>query len=111
MAGKPKQIRKMTDGDVIRQGDVYLIRVSGVPTNAKPKQDRILAYGETTGHKHQLMGGNVLVQSSGRQWAVLEQPTVLEHEEHKNLFVPAGMYEVRIQREYDLVDGVRQVMD
>ena len=41
---------------VIRQGDVSLIQVSAIPSNAveiKTEQNRVvLAYGEVTGHAH-----------------------------------------------------------
>lgn len=38
------------------QGDVPIIRIDRLPEDAKPTENRIVAYGETTGHNHQVQG-------------------------------------------------------
>lgn len=96
---------------MFRQGDVYLIKIDSVPSGVRKAEDRILALGEITGHKHQFAEGATVYRNGGMQYAVLKQPTVLQHEEHANLAIPEGVYEVRIQREFDLVEGTRRVMD
>lgn len=43
-----------------RQGDVGVLKIPAIPANAKKiKHNGVLAYGEVTGHKHQLVGGRV----------------------------------------------------
>lgn len=94
-----------------RQGDVFLTRVKELPANVVPK-DQILAYGEATGHKHMLCGAEVYIdQATDTQYAVLKQETVLKHDEHGAIKFAPGVYKVAIQREFDLVEGVRRVAD
>jgi len=38
------------------QGDVAIIPVDKFPKDAKPTKNRIVAYGEATGHNHQIVG-------------------------------------------------------
>ncbi len=94
-----------------RQGDVLLVKVDELPSGLR-KKDNILAYGEATGHMHQFKSPSVAVYDGGDvQYAVLESEAILEHQEHDNLTIEKGIYEVRIQREVDLLQEVRQVMD
>jgi hypothetical protein len=92
----------------IRQGDVFLKSINKLPENAQPK-DNILARGEATGHKHQIVNGKVF-SANNQQYVMAEQKTKLVHEEHNELDIPEGVYEVRIQREYNPREN-RQVMD
>jgi len=95
----------------IRQGDVFLKAIKRLPKGLS-KKDNVLAWGETTGHKHLLLEtANVFKNNKGQQFAELQQDTELQHEEHENIIIPKGIYEVRIQREYDLQEGVRSVRD
>lgn len=95
-----------------RQGEVYLRRIDGVPSGLKEK-DKILAHGEATGHKHKFTSehAHVFSNAGSHQFVILDEPCILEHEDHANIEIPKGEYEVIIQREYDIVEGVRQVMD
>jgi hypothetical protein len=97
---------------IFRQGDVLLIETDSLPEGAKLKNN-ILAYGEVTGHKHQLDNqALVYADANNRQYVSVEKQSILTHEEHKPITVTEGLYEVRIQREYDIVrDQVRAVMD
>ena len=96
----------------IRQGDVLLRRISKLPNDLKEK-NKILAYGEVTGHKHQFNSEQVLVfeDEQRNQFIDVKEKAELLHEEHKNVLVPKGKYEVFLQREYDLVVGIRSVTD
>lgn len=38
------------------QGDVPILRLAALPAGTKPTQTRIVAYGETTGHHHEVVG-------------------------------------------------------
>ena len=94
---------------VIRQGDVYIILNTGTP-EGNAREDRTLALGEATGHHHTLTAGQVFGTLQGTQWIVLEEPTKLTHQEHATITIPAGVHEVRIQREYT-PQAIRRVID
>jgi len=98
---------------IIRQGDVLLEKVDELPKEAKVKDDKILAYGEVTGHHHRFEAPQVTCYTTegDTQYAVLDQEATLLHEEHENLQIPKGIYKVKIQREFDLMTGIRQVYD
>lgn len=99
---------------IFRQGDVLLRQVKELPKTAKRKADKVLAYGEATGHKHQFTNefADLYIDVGGKQYAFLVETAMLEHEEHANIEVPEGTYEVVIQREFDLAQKrVRPVLD
>lgn len=95
----------------IRQGDVYLKEVKSIPK--LPKKDNTLALGEITGHSHRFNSKNVQCYGvlEQQQFINVKQDSELIHEDHANLTIPKGKYEVIIQREFDVVEGIRQVMD
>ena len=93
-----------------RQGDVLLKHITHLPPGLTPK-DRTLARGEVTGHHHTLEAGEVFVDGGGQQFVQLAAPAVLAHQEHAPLTLPKGVYEVVLQREFDVVEGVRRVLD
>jgi hypothetical protein len=102
---------------LIRQGDVLLVPVDGIPTDGTVRVERLadrhlLAEGEATGHAHVVEGPDLRMSewSRPRRWWRPEQRVflvvdsavgaTLVHEEHLPLAVPQGTYEVRRQREY-----------
>ncbi|MCY3411346.1 MAG: hypothetical protein INQ03_06890 [Candidatus Heimdallarchaeota archaeon] len=93
-----------------RQGDV-LLRRSNPPRRLRVKEDNIALMGETTGHAHRIVTGQVYTQ---RWWGSLfvkaKKGTRLVHEEHGPIAIPPGWYEVIRQREYDPV-RIRLVED
>ena len=94
----------------IRHGDVILEKISK-KIRGKKTDAEILAYGETTGHKHVLKGQLAVMKSpQGKTIEVLEDAQLV-HEEHDTLEIPKGTYRIRIQREYSILGGVRQVQD
>ena len=99
----------------IRQGDVLLQEVDIKiikDLKAFGSGKITLAYGEVTGHSHVLQGNKIKhYESNGQRLVQLEEPAELVHEEHDTQKVPAGIYLIVLQREYDLVDGIRQVSD
>ena len=112
-----KKAATMTKG--IRQGDVLVIPCKSIPNSAAtvdPQNGRlIVAYGEATGHHHSFphMRGAVLFRddaSGGRLYVEATDAVALEHQEHSALTIPAGKYEVRIQRTYR-AGMVRRVED
>lgn len=89
----------------IRQGDVLLTRVAE-PAGAVRVHDPegqplagLLVPGERTGHAHRLPA-RVYDDGQGNRVLMLERPTPLTHEEHEAIEVPAGWWEVTLQREY-----------
>jgi hypothetical protein len=89
---------------LLRQGDVLLKRVKGIPSDAAETKDCVLARGEVTGHSHRIDGARVFRASASNQLLVeVPQSAVLLHEEHGPVTVPKGTYEVVRQREYDPV--------
>lgn len=95
-----------------RQGDVLVKEIKMVPENLQKRDNCILAYGEVSGHKHQVLEHGELYDSSdGRTFLIMKEEGTLTHEEHKSHKLKKGLYEVVIQREVDLVGKVRQVMD
>jgi len=99
-----------------RQGDVYFIPAPATSGQRKPNSSFVLAEGEVTGHKHQVAledRSGCGLYSIGDQMflSVTESGGVrIHHEEHKELTLPPGGYEVRIQREYT-PEEIRNVVD
>jgi len=104
--------------NVYRQGDVSILAVKELPKRAKQvKGEPILARGEVTGHAHRMVEGQVrLYQMAGILYLrVLSEVAKLYHEEHQEIMLPKGDYQVNRQREYDWFATVgrriRNVMD
>src|SRR3989304_3176347 len=85
-----------------RHGDVVIIKCDSIPESAQRKCGLILAYGEITGHKHQISKGMAELFESGstKYLRVLSETVELIHEEHKTIVLPKGDYEFKIQRTY-----------
>src|SRR5262249_22018557 len=92
---------------LIRQGDLLLVPVAGIPEGARRLRSGrlVLANGEATGHAHVVDDARASLH--GSRWedvwflAVEEgEPVLLVHDEHDSLPVLPGVYEVRRQREY-----------
>jgi hypothetical protein len=100
---------------LIRQGDVLLKQVRTIPTAAKKQEGPcILAYGEVTGHSHQVKEHGEIwvdVNDHGRRYLKVLDDTTLDHEEHRRAALTKGeAYEIVIQREYH-PDAIRTVVD
>jgi len=95
----------------IRQGDLILV-AADIAADFGPTQPQTLAIGEESGHSHVLTGA--LAEVEGRRFIRLDQADALRVEgmpwRHDPITVPAGVWEVRVQREYT-PEGIRQVMD
>jgi len=85
--------------NMIRQGDVLLIRREA-PAEAKKIESRGLRVpGERTGHAH-VLEADVFEQPDGTRLLALSEPSTLSHEEHAPIQVPEGWWEPRLQREF-----------
>ena len=108
------------------QGDLYIRRIEALPANAKPITPEngayIVAHSET-GHHHIIkQSDNVRIYSTGDPMVsyleVIEATdaaeTLLEHlrsfDTHETIAIPAGVFEIRRQREYT-PEGWRRVAD
>jgi hypothetical protein len=95
----------------LRQGDVLLI-----PTTAEINGQKLthltLAEGEVTGHRHRISDGEAeLFERDGILYLKVLSPTAkLTHEEHHQIDIPQGNWQIRIQREYE-PEGWRYVAD
>lgn len=101
-------------GSILRQGDL-VITVIGTPVpKSVSKKDKILARGETTGHAHQFTAAsmvNVYTDGAAIQYAEVFQPSVIVHQEHGNIPLPTGVYQIQHQRELDLLQQIHDVRD
>jgi len=99
-----------------RQGDVSIMAVNSVPKQArKVKGELILARGELTGHAHRIVEGKASLHQlagGGLYLSVKSAFAKLYHEEHEDIRLPKGEYEIRRQREFDWIGSeVRYVAD
>ena len=102
---------------VIRQGDVALVRVKSIPSDAveQPAVGRklILALGEATGHHHRFefldtsQNIKLYVAHGGARYLDVSAPSDLLHEEHSTARVPAGKWLLPQQVEYSPKELVR----
>lgn len=105
---------------LFRQGDVLLVSVKALPLNAspQPKQAQVtLALGEVTGHSHVLVADPAdtiapftVPDQTDVVFLEIMETAFLKHDEHATLDIPAGIYEVRRQREYHPAE-IRMVAD
>ncbi len=88
-----------------RQGDVFLMEVSKLPHSATAEaasEKIVLAYGEVTGHSHSVRAEDAkLYRDNEDSYLVVENKANLIHEEHDTIPLPAGVYKVIRQREYN----------
>ena len=128
-----KDKEKVIKYNKYQQGDVVMFQVddktfkeyskSGgnvIDYNTQSHNNPILAFGEVTGHLHQIHMKDMLEEAEvtlhmGRYgeagkdvpdaFEVREEPITITHEEHNPLDVPPGKYVVRIVREFDHIAG------
>jgi len=103
---------------MIQQGDVILESVKQVEGNACKSRDGfyVLAEGESTGHMHktQAVAGVEFYEKDGMFYLVNKtgHDVEIQHEEHKTVYVPDGVWKVRKVREYDhFAEEARDVAD
>lgn len=95
-----------------RHGDVLIVPVKTIPKEAAKREGQTLALGEVTGHSHRMTDGEVqMFAFDDRTYMEIQSKiSALVHEEHHRIDLPAGNYEVIIQREYE-PNGWRAVRD
>src|SRR5690348_3130267 len=97
--------------ETYRQGDLLITRVGQVPEQAVAQASSIILRGETTGHAHRLLGGEVrVVDATAAMYLVCAAQAQVVHEEHHTITLPPGLYRVTRQREYS-PEEIRLVVD
>ena len=104
----------------IQQGDVLLKKIDSLPEGSKIKnasdKGYVLAEGESTGHAHRIteIASDIcrLYEKDGVLYVKALNSVNLTHEEHKQVTIPEGIWEVGIVREYDhFLEEARNVKD
>lgn len=104
---------------MIRQGDVLLVPLAAIPSDAVPEAEvgerLVVADGEVTGHSHSMSRRTAKAYRRGmttgnQRYIRVSEPTTLTHEEHDAIIVPAGDYELVPQLEYTPGE-IRRVSD
>jgi len=96
------------------QGDVLIKSVNDLPEGDREViTTKIVAFGEVTGHKHQIFGGSVeVLKILGHLYITAKEEFKIKHEEHNMQVIPAGNYRVDITQETDPFTALkRQVAD
>ena len=107
-------MQKQQAPTLYRQGDVLFRRIGVIPrAGAVKRENGVIALGEVTGHSHaidDLQAAEVLDCGEGLYVHVSEDGVAITHQEHGTIELPAGDYQVTIQREYS-PDEIRSVVD
>jgi hypothetical protein len=105
--------------EIIRHGDLLLMKVDSVPKDASVLNTLTLAEGEATGHHHTITSGQALIYAPAtvtddvaKYIEVKSKTAELTHQEHKPVELTQGAYKLSIEREYNPTDKViRKVLD
>ncbi len=89
-----------------QQGDVIIEKISQIPSTAKKINHLILADGEVTGHKHEIICDNGIAElfqeEKGNLYLSVKKGTVtLTHQEHLPQIIKVGNYKIGRVLEYD----------
>jgi len=111
--------REVNVGDIIMHGDLIIEKIKELPgrfLTLDKEPNNALAYGEQTGHIHQLSEGKFDIridnENHNNRYLRLLEPISLKHQEHKEIILPPGNYRSRIQKEYDpFTKKIREVAD
>ncbi|HPN31110.1 MAG TPA: hypothetical protein PKY81_09140 [bacterium] len=107
-----------------QQGDILVKKIEKIPSDCKKSLNSIIAEGEATGHKHIITGNaeiykretqnNLGIKDLEIYIIVNDGTTILQHNEHKSIFIEPGSYKIDKVREYDHFDNrnnIRTVED
>lgn len=82
---------------IYRQGDI-LLKACERKDWVKEKEDGVILCSSVTGHSHKITNGKLL-ESNDRLAVVSDGTTKIVHEEHGEILLPKGYYDVVRQRE------------
>ena len=95
---------------MIRHGDVQIIKIDSIPSDAKKLDRKELAFGEVTGHAHRTDLGELFETKDGKLYLKVSELSKVSHEEHKTVTLQPGCYRVSIKRQYT-PEGWENVQD
>lgn len=81
-----------------RQGELIIKKIDKVVGKKLPHL--VLAEGEVTGHKHEVVGDAELFEKDGVLYLKVNEEAQVTHPEHDPITLPKGNYQVQPQREY-----------
>jgi len=88
------------------QGDVPILKIESLPDDVIEIEDRIIAYGEVTGHHHIIEGAvdeaKIYTDEVGNLFALVKKPVKVLHHEHAPVILGPGVYRFGF-------DGLQQV--
>ncbi len=93
-----------------RHGDIFITKIEKLPRGVKKVVSGIIIYGESSGHAHRLVGGDVLQKGDALFLRVAKSAKII-HEEHKPITLEKGLYGAIRQREYLSKDMTKIVVD
>ena len=105
---------------IYRQGDLGITSIAELPENLIEVggDGFVLAFGETTGHRHTIVKEKpeteikIYQDREGRRYLKIEKGrAVITHEEHKPMILSPGIYIQDVQREFDELKELRKVSD
>jgi hypothetical protein len=112
-------MKKPNANALFRQGDVLFRRIPRLPNSTLTKRESgVVALGEATGHSHSLSFGDrdiaTVLEADSSLFVHVDRSdragATFVHEEHWPVTLPAGNFEVIIQREYS-PEKIRPVQD
>ena len=100
---------KTSDRPFWRQGDIFFVKLEETANAGQgaPLKNGVIARGETTGHTHRVskasLAAAAVLYALARSLYLRspEQGATVVHEEHKPIQLPAGIYAIVRQREFD----------
>jgi len=101
----------------LQQGDVLLKKINqlpdGVIEKARDNGSIVLAYGEVTGHAHRIVDIDAMFyEKDGKSYLKNSKSVILGHEEHHQIIIEPGIWEIGQIQEKDWLSGmVRKVID
>ena len=94
-----------------QQGDV-IIKASIIPKDAELIAKKPLAIGEVSGHSHQVVEDCEMYEKDGVLYITSSNQMTVKHEEHTQIVLPAGDYQIGIVKEFDpFLEETRRVID
>ena len=92
------------------QGDLLITKIDKIPVGAIRRNDRVLVYGEATGHKHEITDGSVFGYQD-RILMTVPTGTTIIHEDHFPVPLEKGDYEIVRQRQKTGKDMTALIID
>ena len=98
-----------------QHGDVLIKEVNRLPEDAKivARSNGVIVVmaGEVTGHRHLIsQKGASLYELKGDLYLEVTKPVVINHEEHKPLWIPTGIYQIGQVKEYDYFEEMERLV-